>query len=264
MQTVIATSKADSFLQVAMLQAAALKAQQAMPQRRVQVVGVAGSGKSYSVITTAPKPVVLEYDNQATDPLVRERAHAILPMWNQDFVKSELKLSGTPLQILESTVNKLSLDLTHDYTLVYDSASMISDIFKAHLEEYMKAQKISDGYWLWGEWARWWKKVFTSFRSLKCHAAFIFHESELRDEETGRLEKYSWALQGKEFTHRIPTFCTDVVRQIREVKLAADKKTVESEKFLWQIKPTTDFPCAKSRRVTNQILIPASWDELTR
>lgn len=262
--SVIAINKSDALLQVAQLQADALRQETAKPQRRLQIVGLAGSGKTYSTITTMPKPIVLDYDNQLNDPLVREKAHAIFPMWNQDFVKSELKLTGNPAQILESLVQKLGADLTTDYSIIFDSASMISDVFKNNLEEYMKAQKITDGYWLWAEWARWWKKIFTAFRSLKCHGAFLFHETEIRDEETGRLEKFSWALQGKEFTHRIPTFCTDVIRQIREVKLTADKKSVESERFYWQIKPTSDFPCAKSRRVTNQILIPASWDELTK
>lgn len=261
---VVVSDMSEAFLAVARDQAARVKAETEKPQRRIQVVGIPGSGKTFSTVTTMPKPVVIDYDNQLSDPEVRAKCHAIYPMWNPDFVRDTLQLRGSPQQILCDLFDKHLIKLPLGYSVILDSGSTIADKIKENLEKQMEVNKTADGYWLWAEWARWWKKIFTRFKELQCHAAFLFHESEIRDETTGRLEKFSWALQGKEFTHRIPSFCTDVVRQIHEVKVAADKKTVESETWRWQIKPTTDFPCAKSRRVTKEISIPASWNELTK
>lgn len=264
MQPVIANDKADAILQVAMLQAAALKAEEGKPQRRLGVVGIPGSGKSHSTICTMPQPIVVEYENQLSDPLIRSKCHAVYPMWDKDFVKNTLKYVGSPQDILIKLFEEHLLKIPLGYSVIFDSGSTISDLIKENLENYMKTSKIADGYWLWAEWARIWKKIFTNFKALQCHGAFIFHESELRDESTQRLEKFSWALQGKEFSHRVPSFCTDFVRQIHEVKVGPDKKTVESETWKWQIKPTPDFPCAKSRKVTRELYINADWNELTK
>ena len=62
---------------IAAQRAAAAKSEAEQPQRRVLVIGKSGHGKTFSVATTAPKVIVIDYDNQLNDPIVRQKIAGI-------------------------------------------------------------------------------------------------------------------------------------------------------------------------------------------
>lgn len=255
----------DFIHEVAAQRAELLRKEAADPRRRILAIGIPGSGKTYSICTTMPKVIVLDYDNQLDDVDVRAKVFAHYPMYDADWVKTQLKIVGNPLEILEKVVNALRPGLTPQHTLFTDSMSTFADALKENLEARSLAQPVSDrSFWFWREWSKAWRSLCTLLKSLPCNVAMSAHESEIRDDETGRLQKYGWILQGKEFTPRIPQFFTDVVRQVHNV--AADPKTgaITKEEWLWQIKPTADAPHIKSRCRSNSLFIPARWSELVK
>jgi len=212
-----------------------------------------------------PSVIVLDYDNQLDDVDVRAKVFAHYPMFDADWVKGVLKIVGNPLEIVERVVTHLRPNLTTQHTLFMDSMSTYADALKENLEARSVAQPVSDrSFWFWREWSKAWRSLCTLLKSLPCNVAMSAHESEIRDDESGRLQKYGWILQGKEFTPRIPQFFTDVVRQVHNV--TADPKTgaITKEEWLWQIKPTAESPHVKSRCRQNRLFIPAKWDELIK
>jgi len=267
MSTSVITHPSDYIPEIARQRAALLKQEADDPRRRLMIFGISGCGKTYSTVTTAPLPVVIDYDNQLDDERVIAKLAGHYPMWDDKFVKEQLKITGTPLQRLIAVIDILAPVLTVNHTLIFDSASTFADLMKENLEARVLTEaKTKDGvnsYWLWAEWSKCWRTLCSRIKNLRCNAILIMHEAEMRDEATGRLEKYGWLLQGKEFTPRIPQFFTDVVRMTHTVKPSA-KGGIEEEKWLWQIKPTPDFPAAKSRCKQQLIHIPAGWAELLK
>lgn len=251
----------DFIAEVARQRAELLRKEASDPRRRLLVVGIPGCGKTYSVCTTFPGVHVLDYDNQLNDPAVQAKLVGYYPMWDVAWVKDSLKLIGSPIDRLVGVLNVLAQRLDAQSTVVLDSMSTLGDLFKEFLEQCPEAKK--DSYWLWKQWAMGWRTVCTKLKDLPCNVALLAHETEVRDDASGRLEKYGWLLQGKEFTPRIPAFFTDVVRMTHTVVPSKDG-SIERETWMWQIKPTVDFPYAKSRCKANTLAIPAKWSELIK
>jgi len=260
---VTAAHPSDFIPEIARQRAEILRKESADPRRRILVVGIPGSGKTFSGCTTMPKPIVIDYDNQIDDPRCLNGVAGYYPMWDDAFVKNELKLVGTPLQKFEALINLLAPKLTPEYTIFPDSMSTLADKLKENLEARLPTEGKGDNYWFWREWSKAWRLVCTKLKEVRCNVYFTAHESEIRDDATGRLEKFGWILQGREFTPRIPQFFTDVVRQTHLVKTDKDGK-IEREEWLWQIKPTDQFPCAKSRCKQSKLQIPATWEEIIK
>lgn len=253
----------DFIPEIARQRAELRRQEEADPRRRILVIGVPGCGKTYAGCTTAPGPIVIDYDNQLDDPRIYERLLGEFPMWNDKFVTEDLKLKGTPLQRFEGVLALLAPKLTPAHTIIIDSMSTLADRLKENLEARLPTEGRGDNYWFWREWAKAWRKVCTLVKDVQCNVYFTAHESEVRDEESGRLQKYGWILQGKEFTPRVPQFFTDVVRMRRSVT-ANKEGAVTAESWLWQIRPTAEFPYAKSRCRLKQMEITASWGEIIK
>lgn len=261
----VAEHPLDLINALALERAAKIKEEKRKPQRRIMIIGTSGSGKTYAA-SSCPKPVYDDYDNQLNDPVVISRLHAVYPMWDTEFVQQKLGLKGSPDKVFKDLLTAHHSKLTLDHTVVWDSASYFSDRLKENLTERIPKGKEGDkdGYWYWREWANAWRSICEKIAKLECNFVAIFHESEIRDEATGRLEKYGWMMQGKEFTPRIPQFFTDVVRQLHVVDSVPNTGAIKEEKWLWQIKPTTDFPIAKTRCTVNNLYIPASWNAIIK
>lgn len=257
-------SPLDLIPQVAREHAAKLKAERDKPQRRIMIVGVSGSGKTYAA-ATAPNPIYFDYDNQLNDPVVRNRLSAVFPMWNTAHIKDMYNVTGSPEERLKLLIKKyVAQTLTCDHTIIIDSASQFGDGVKDVLKEKFPDKGGDSSYRLWETWAAIWRSLCGTLRDLPCNVIVTFHENEIRDETTNSLEKYGWMMQGKEFTPRIPQFFTDVVRQVHVVKENKTSGTLENEEWLWQIKPTEKFPNGKSRCTTKAITIPANWQSIIK
>lgn len=265
--TLVAQHPSDLIEAVKRQRAEALRAELADPRRRVCIIGISGCGKTYSACTTFPRVTVVDYDNQIDDKDCLAKLEGYFPMWNDTFVKTELKLEGTPIKRFVDLLTRLQPSMGPDQTLFIDSGTTFGDKIMSNLEARRATDgKTKDGdsntYWLWAEWARGWLAVLTTIKEMKCNVVLALHESEMRDDTTGRLEKFGIALPGKQMTPRIPQFFTDVVRMTHEVEV--DKGVLKGERWLWQIKPTVDFPQAKTKCRTKAVQIPARWEELIK
>jgi hypothetical protein len=256
----------DLIPDIARQRAAELRKEQEDPRRRVAIIGISGSGKTYSVCTTFPSVVPLDYDNQIDDKKCLAAIAGYYPMWNSEFVERDLKINGTPVQRCIAVLRLLKPHLNTKHTIFIDSGSTFGDFIMVNLEQReqregkTKSGAIND-YWIWNQWADAWREICTEIKHLPCNVAVAFHESEIRDETTGRLEKFGISMPGKKFTPRFPQFFTDVVRATHVVKPNKDG-SIEKEEWLWQIKPTLDFPMAKSRCSTSRMQISASWTQI--
>ena len=257
------SSPLDLIPLIARQHAEALKAERDKPQRRVMIIGSSGSGKTRSS-STAPNPVYDDYDNQLNDIVVRQKLVAIFPMYDMTRIKDDYGLLGAPQERLQKHLAMHVSKFTTDHTYILDSGSQFGDMVKANLDDKYKSKDGDGSFVYWATWASVWRDLCKALRDLSCNVIVTFHENEIRNEETNRLEKYGWMMQGKEFTPRIPQYFTDVVRQIHEVEVDKQTGTLKAERWLWQIKPTPEFPIAKSRCTTKAITIPATWSELVK
>lgn len=251
----------DFLPQVAQARAKLLAVEQARPQRRLLLIGLPGSGKTYSTITTCPNVVVLDFDNQLDHPDVRQAVRAVFPLWDEAWMKTELKLAQPTIDArLLAVVEQYVAKMPPDTTVVVDAISTIADAVKDSLTA--RAPK-GDSYWYWREWSNFWRRFITALKNVQCHVVVLAHETQARDSETGRILNYGWLLQGQEFSPRLPQFFTDVCRQIRDSTVDPQTGRV-TNKYQWQIGYTKEFDVAKSRCTAGTLYIPADWRVLTK
>lgn len=259
-----ATSPLDYIPQIARARAEQLAAEKADTRRRLFCIGLSGSGKSFSTITTAPNPVALEYDNQLTDPRVKSALRGVWSLNDPTWLKENKIPDGDPGVVLLRLLQNELKQLPANYTVVIDSLTAIADIAERVLWDATPVSaktKEKDGYAFWELFADFFCDLCTDLSKLPCNVVLNAHEKEVRDEETGRVLNYGWLLGGQKFTPRFPQFFTDVVRQIRETEIVDG---VVRTKYMWQIHPTREFPYAKTRCNTKKLLIPADWNELMK
>lgn len=227
-------------------------------QIRLFLIGPPKSGKTFSA-ATFPDPIFVDFDKGLTSPELRERKLKFLPMYDNDFIKNEMKQQNS-VNALTWFLKNEAPKLTNEQTIVLDSLSTIGDVV---MEDCVKRTPINngkpEGYWTWTEWAKWWLNLCHMFNSLTCHVVVTAHEKEIRNDETGKLEGYLWLMKGKDFSPRMPQFFTDIFRQIKTSKEAGGKIT---EEFNWQVKGDTAFPFACTRMTTDQKLVKADFSVL--
>jgi hypothetical protein len=251
----------DFIPQVAAERAKILASEAANPQRRLLLIGVSGSGKTYSTVTTCPNPVVDDFDNQLDHPAVVAALRGVFPMWDKAWIKNELKPTQNIIdEIVMQVIEKYVAPLPPDCTFIVDAISTLADLIRDSLT--VRAPK-GDSYWFWREWSNFWRRFITALKNVRCNVVVIAHETQVRDSETGRVLNYGWLLQGQEFSPRLPQFFTDVVRQVRETTVDPTSGKVTS-KYLWQIAHSKEFDVAKTRCSAKTQYIPADWRELTK
>lgn len=247
---------------IAAQRAAAAKSEAEQPQRRVLVIGKSGHGKTFSVATTAPKVIVIDYDNQLNDPIVRQRVAGIYPMWDKDWVRFELKgIANQPIANLRNLLcSKPIQAMDHTYTLLIDSMNQWADEADAELMDACPkgASGEKDTYWYWAQWANTLRDFHVQIKKLRCNVVVTGIEEEIREAQSGQVEGVRFNLPGKKFSHRIFSFYTDVFRQIKQVTQKPDK-TVDIS-YVWQVQPDREFPLAKTRIKTNKLYVPSTWE----
>jgi hypothetical protein len=237
------------------------------PNKRLLLIGLSGAGKSYSTEMTAPNPVVLDVDNNL--PPETAGRISIVPMCDREWIKASMRVANVPEGIMHFILNEAK-KMTLQQTLVIDTLSTVCDELRRVLEPRMPKGKDGnpDGFWFWREWAKWLCDFCSALKMLKCNVVLIAHETEMRETDTGKMLGYLWWLPGQEFSPRLPSFFTDVFRQVKITQSATgmklvgemDGKTQVKIEYLWQVHPTQAFPAAKTTIKTNQLMVPATWD----
>lgn len=235
------------------------------PFRKLLCVGMSGSGKTYSNVTTAKNPIVVDYDHQLNDRAVLDKLVGVFPMYDKEFIHKEFGLLPTRMDAQKIAVKTLFQKhlskLSPECTVIWDSGTLMADFIEEILWEQTPTSKgEKDGYEFWDMWADWWREFCADVRDLRCNFVLTFHEKEQYDKK-GNFLGWSWALAGKKFASRFSQFFTDCVRQVRQ---SAPANGVANVKYLWQVAPTDDFVWAKTRLKTDKLYIPASWNELLK
>jgi len=243
------------------------------PQIRLLLVGPPKSGKTWSA-ATFPNPIFADFDNGLTSRELREKGIRSLPFYDTDWITNHFpkrvqkSALGTKVQAASAFVEFLNspdlAKMTLEQTLVVDSLSTLADAVRDELEPATPVGKNGekDTFWFWREWSTWFRSLCTKFKSLNCHVILIAHEQEIRDAETGRVNAFKFALQGQEFSPRLPQFFTDIYRQTKDSKDkpgSQDKSTKQVEEvYLWQVKTSPQFMC-NTRMKTTQQFVPATY-----
>lgn len=244
--------------------AKAIAAESARPQRRLLLIGVSGSGKTFSCCTTCPNPVPVDYENQLDHTEVRSKLAGVFPMWDKKWIEENIK--GVPNRAedhLNWVIDNHLAKLSNDYTAIFDTMSSISDRIYESFEVQFNRRDKDGSFRFWDAWGTFWNRFTRKLETLTCNVVMIAHETQFRDAETGRIISYGWMLPGQVFTPRIPTRFTDVVRQVRE-QSEPDQQGRITTKYKWQIGYTKEFDVAKSRCSAGTLYIPADWRVLTK
>lgn len=222
-------------------------------QRRLLLVGQMKSGKSYSSVTTAPKPFVVDFDNSLQNEDIKRLNPPCFPAFT-------LAGASAKVNALEAFMRDDLPRFASEQTVIFDSLSTIADAVRTYLDAKtpLGKDKNPDGFWFWKNWAIWFCQFATRLTEVKCNIILIAHEQEVRDSETGRILAIKWLLQGQEFSPRLGAFFTDIFRQTRTTKPDPNKPGHVVETFEWQVKSDDKFMC-NTRMNTTQKFVPASW-----
>lgn len=226
---------------------------------RLLLVGPPKWGKTYSVVTTFPNPLVVDFDNGLT----AINGIDVAPFYDGEWFKKTFPGISMRTNALSKFIVQHASQMTGEQTLVLDSLSTICDYLNKDLTSIQPKGKNGepDGYWFWAQWGNWLRDFCVLLTSLKCNVVLIAHEAEVRDAETGRLTGYRWLLKGQDFSPRLSQFFTDVFRQVKETKESQGKIT---EEYKWQVKQTPLFPYANTRMNCDTLYIPASYNEIIK
>lgn len=253
----------DFIPQVAAERAKTLASQAANPQRRLLLIGVSGSGKTYSTVTTCPNPIIVDYDNQLDHEDVRSKLAGVFPMWDKAWCQANLKCPNRAEDQVMYVVDHFIAPLKSDCTAIFDTMSALGDRLYQSLEVQFNRRDKDGSFRFWDAWGMFWNRFTQRLTELSCNVVMVAHETQFRDAETGRIISYGWMLPGQVFTPRIPTRFTDVARQVRE-QSEPDQQGKIITKYRWQVGYSKEFDVAKTRCSAKTQYIPADWRELTK
>lgn len=234
--------------------------------KRLLLVGAAGSGKSWSAVTF-PNPFILDYDNNLQHDYFRDLAMPTIPCYDVSATR-EIKIKERKvIDPREWIIQWLAVEgkkFSEQQTIILDSLTGLSDIVRILYEKEVPTSKSGhdDKYWFWRMWAAYFRELFSAVRDLPCNVVVIMHENEMRDSETNRVTSVKPLIQGQEFSPRIPSFFTDVYRQIAIPKenLMQLKPGMKSAiTYWWQIKSDRKFDAARTTIITDNVLVPATY-----
>jgi len=237
-------------------------------QIRLLLMGIPGSGKTYSTVTTFPNPVVLNVDNNCDNKDIIALKPVMVPFYKPEVRKAispgtDKKDRTNMADALTTWIHTEAVQLTSEQTLIIDSLSTIADGVSTDMWKITPSGKSGapDVFWFYDKWAEWWCGLCTILKDLLvCNLVVIMHEKELRDKETGRVLKYDWILEGNKFSPRMGQFFTDVFRAsvLTKESGGTDKPQVERV-FRWQVMPDDKFPQCKTRINTKEKFVPATY-----
>jgi hypothetical protein len=229
------------------------------------IQGPPGCGKTTAALTF-PNPVVINWDRGLRGHVDRKDVIQF-PMYDKSFITDKLgiKPAGSHklpniTKAIECLLHDHCSKLEKDQTLVWDTWSSHQDAFDAWNTEvpyYTDKGKI-DEYEAWDVKLKHARKVHDLFRSLPCNVLVLFHISQMRDKESGRLLDKEQPLMTGKFTAELkknyPFFFKMFVRE------GSDKQT----EWVWQTKSDNTFDAKCCTPVGDKIpnIIPAKYEVL--
>ena len=249
---------------------------------RLGIMGVAGSGKTFSALTF-PNPVVLDLDNKLggyreANPAV---SFPVLPFWNREFVEGTLKVinntktrtidTSYPHNVRDAVDKWLTSEgpkLTPEQTLIVDSFTALNDGFANQTNlpwevEYSRSGEI-DGFAFWKKLLAYNSRICTLLKALPCNVVAIFHELPDRN-ENGTIMGLKPLLQGQS-ADKCPGYFTDFYRQRVFTKDNPGPFKIEDPKaqvYAWQTCKDKYFQIAcKSRHLIPDYVV-ANFSSLT-
>jgi len=242
-------------------------------QRRILIQGPPGSGKTYSVVMSAPNPLIAAWDNGLTNPDIQKLNPPVLPFYDEAWCKEQSFSPGgkkgvNRAVLFEDFLRHEGPKIPEGVALIVDTLSFWSDVAEEYLWSITPISKKTnekDGYDYWASYADYFNRCLTLMTTFKCDVVITAHEVEIYGKESGRLEKIAPLLKTKELVSRLAGYFTDYVRMHAVQKAqapGAPSKDLKAEtEWLWQIKPAGLVSC-KSRSGSDRIYVPARWDSL--
>lgn len=219
------------------------------PQIRLGLQGSPGTGKTTGALTF-PNPLIL-----ALEPGYKNWVGQDIPMvpfWDQDWVKEyekgkfkqakEGKLFDNVRDALIYFLKNECLKMKHGQTLVFDSWSAFQtyESYQTDLDPHATRAGKVDDFYPYQKKIEYATEVMTLLCSMKCHVVVTFHESQIRDTETGRLlDQVAPLMQGK-FVAEIKRFFPDYYRCIAEDKKDPAGKVISTD-YKWQVRTDSKF-----------------------
>jgi len=246
------------------------------------IQGLPGTGKTVSTMTF-PNPIYALFERPDFEGILQlpqfkgRELPPILPFYDEKFVTKTLEqpLSGKladPANAFKRFLDSEDcMKFTAEQTLVLDNWTRLQDFWDEVnwslplYPTYTRKNEIDD-------FAPWERKIDFSthickrIAKLNCNVVFLFHESQDRDPQTGRLlDKVQPLMQGK-FTAKLKGYFPNFYRAVRRLKKDKDGKTMvpETQEFMWRITSNDDFEAKNSNGSLVGPLIPADYASLNR
>jgi AAA domain len=251
---------------------------------RIGIQGAPGSGKTTSALTF-PNPLVIDFDHKLPPDV------PCIPMWNHEFIKTELKVVPRgKRQNVRDAVKYFLKDhgpkFEEDQSLILDSWTFFQNSLLAQVtEEYemdVKAGNIKPNkFQIWSDYQNANREICELLKGLRCNVIVLFHEQIERDEQgdpTGKI----MPLQSGAFKDQLQGHFTDFFRMLKAPKMldATGKPVVingqvqfdekENNGFYWQVQGDGMVNCNTSPVIGRKVreakkkYIPATYTELMK
>jgi len=231
-------------------------------QIRLLLMGPPGAGKTYPCCITCSKNIlVADFDNSLTAIRELRPEISVLPFYDLDWVKSNLKAFNAR-DGFKSWLFNHAKNLDSSWLLVIDSLSSWSDAFHLQQEREPKMSKTGeeDSFHLWKMKQIYFRDCLNALQGLKCDVAVTCHEREERDEKTGMLLQKSRPLFSGSMADEMGRFFTDWFRAFTtDVKDSTGK--VIGTSYQWQTRPDSRYNL-KTRLSKVEKTVTAHWDNV--
>lgn len=229
-------------------------------QKIIGLMGVSGSGKTYSALTF-PSPIVIDIDGnlsghiKRTDILVLNFndnnwiENKLGYKYNKNIVKFPAK--DAVLWFLQND----ALKITYGQTLVIDSWSTLQDEFDKQriLQPVYTKEGATDEFAFWDDKKDFSRDILNSCKKLKCDVVITFHEQDAR-EKLGKLNGKIEPLMKGSFNKEMGKYFTEFYRCVVNSKID-DKQNTVGATYKWQTASSGEVASIKTRMTNAPFLI---------
>jgi len=247
---------------------------------RLLLVGLSGTGKTFSSLLDTPNPIIADFDNKLSGFRLAHPEigfHAI-PFWDMKFCVETMKClndeSGKPnnpkyppnsRDAFKYWLAEEGLKLQPNQTFILDSWTSLQASFDTqsslpHEIVFSKKTGEEDTYKFWGRKKNYARDVTTALKSLQCNVIVIAHETFERNDNGSVIGLK--ALMDGSYADELPSQFTDVYRQRIFTQEEAAKLNLKQAGYYWQTNKDQyfKFSCKANPKLNDYI--PATWTSL--
>jgi hypothetical protein len=228
-------------------------------RRYICLMGLPGSGKTYTTLMTSPNPIAALFENAITDERIIKKNIPTLDFYKPEWTENVYK-QKSPILAFNEFLKSDAKKLTINQTLLISSLSSYDDVLKEYLWSKVKTTTSGekDVFAYYGDMLDWYTDLLSTIGKLSCHVVLEAHIDKNFNKD-GAVIGILPMVEGKTRL-KMGRHFTDIVMQVTKEKKVGEKVTTD---YLWQVKSDSLFT-AKCRKNIDTLYIPADFNELLK